>query len=167
MHSDTHPTPSIRSAPPLQMSGRPVTESVGDLLQHARRERGMSLDGVARSTRISMAQLESIERGHYDELPGETYVRGFVRSYAKSVGLDADQALVTYASECRSAETTLHAVQKSTPKKSRSVGLLVVGSIFLLLLVVATLAVGRSRSTPGPTGISRALDESSGQTVGV
>ena len=48
----------------------------------------MSLDDVARQTRIPIRHLEHIERGEWDALPALTYSVGFARSYANSVGLD-------------------------------------------------------------------------------
>lgn len=122
-------------------------DSVGSWLRQARQQQGLTLDNVARSTRISHHQLESLEQGRYEELPGEVYARGFVRSYARAVGLDDNAALVQFSSERRSRTTTLHPAKNSVTKKSRPVGLLVACSVFLLLLAVATLAITRPRTS--------------------
>lgn len=135
---------------------RPVMDSVGLRLRKARREQGLSLDGVARTTRISLHQLESLEQGRYDALPGEVYTRGFVRSYARAVGIDADEALVQFASERRAGTTTLRPARPAKTKKARPVGLLVACSVFLLLLVVATLAISRPRPKAAPRVLSSA-----------
>lgn len=61
---------------------------VGERLRVAREEKGLSLDDVARQTRIPIRHLEHIERGEWDALPAITYSVGFARSYANAVGLD-------------------------------------------------------------------------------
>lgn len=62
--------------------------SVGERLRAAREEKGLTLDDVARQTRIPIRHLEHIERGEWDALPAVTYSVGFARSYANAVGLD-------------------------------------------------------------------------------
>jgi hypothetical protein len=58
----------------------------------------MSLDDVARVTKIQPRILERLEAGKLDGLPAEVFVRGFVRSFARCVGLDEDEALRRHAS---------------------------------------------------------------------
>lgn len=67
-----------------QLFGTPV----GERLRVAREEKGLSLDDIARQTRIPIRHLEHIERGEWDALPALTYSVGFARSYANCVGLD-------------------------------------------------------------------------------
>jgi cytoskeletal protein RodZ len=62
--------------------------TVGERLRDARDKRGMTLDEVARQTRIPVRHLEHIERGEWDAMPAPTYSVGFARSYANAVGLD-------------------------------------------------------------------------------
>src|SRR5438445_9298107 len=61
---------------------------IGERLRLAREAKGLSLDDVARQTRIPIRHLEHIEREEWDALPAITYSVGFVRSYAGAVGLD-------------------------------------------------------------------------------
>jgi cytoskeletal protein RodZ len=61
---------------------------VGERLRVAREEKGLSLDDVAKQTRIPIRHLEHIERGEWDAMPAITYSVGFARSYANVVGLD-------------------------------------------------------------------------------
>jgi cytoskeleton protein RodZ len=63
-------------------------QSVGERLRVAREAKGLSLDDVARQTRIPVRHLEHIERGEWDALPAITYSVGFARSYANTVDLD-------------------------------------------------------------------------------
>ncbi|HEX9965828.1 MAG TPA: helix-turn-helix domain-containing protein [Allosphingosinicella sp.] len=62
--------------------------SVGERLRVAREAKGLSLDDVARRTRIPVRHLEHIEREEWEALPAITYSVGFARSYANTVDLD-------------------------------------------------------------------------------
>jgi transcriptional regulator with XRE-family HTH domain len=66
-------------------------QSVGQRLRAAREAKGLSLDDVARQTRIPVRHLEHIEREEWDALPAITYSVGFARSYANTVDLDGGQ----------------------------------------------------------------------------
>src|SRR3954469_756837 len=66
-------------------------------LRAGRAHRGMSLDDVAKVTKIQPRILERLEAGKLDGLPAEVFVRGFVRSFARCVGLDEREALQRYA----------------------------------------------------------------------
>ncbi|MEH6663154.1 MAG: RodZ domain-containing protein [Parasphingorhabdus sp.] len=61
--------------------------STGELLRRAREQKNLSLEEIAKKTRIPQRHLESIESGDFDALPGRTYAIGFAKSYARSVGL--------------------------------------------------------------------------------
>lgn len=64
----------------------------GDYLRRAREATGMELDEVAQRTRIRRYWLELIEVCRIEELPAEVFLRGFVRSYARTVGADETRA---------------------------------------------------------------------------
>lgn len=74
-----------------------MSMTLGEKLRQAREERGISLSEVAEQTRISPLYLESIDKDDYRNLPGGIFNRGFVKSYAKYVGLDEQEALLDYA----------------------------------------------------------------------
>jgi transcriptional regulator with XRE-family HTH domain len=65
--------------------------TIGERLRTAREAKGLSLEDVARQTRIPIRHLEHIERSEWDALPAATYSVGFARSYAITVGLDGAQ----------------------------------------------------------------------------
>ena len=65
-----------------------LTENVGAFLREAREITGRSVADVAGSLRIRAKFLQSIEDGRYEDLPGQVYARGFVRSYADYLGLE-------------------------------------------------------------------------------
>ena len=66
--------------------------SLGSLLRAARLHKGLSLEAVEAETRIRQRFLEAMEEDRFDRLPGLVYARGFVKLYARAVGLDPAQA---------------------------------------------------------------------------
>ncbi len=73
-----------------------MAESLGEKLKLAREERGITISEVAEQTRISRLYLESIEKDDYRTLPGGIFNKGFVKSFAKYVGVDEHEALQDY-----------------------------------------------------------------------
>lgn len=74
----------------------------GTALAAAREKQGISVADVARSLRLSVRQVEAIEADDYDRLPGKTFLRGFVRNYAKLLQIDPEPLL--QASQLRVSE---------------------------------------------------------------
>lgn len=72
---------------------------LGQVLQRAREEKGISLDDIQRITKIQRRYLEAIERGHFHVLPGHFYARAFIKSYAEAVGLDANHLMNHFQSD--------------------------------------------------------------------
>jgi cytoskeleton protein RodZ len=67
--------------------------SAGAVLAAAREELNLSVAEVARHLKLSPAQVEALEEGAYDRLPGRVFVRGFLRNYAKLLGVDPQPLL--------------------------------------------------------------------------
>ena len=65
-----------------------TTESPGHILKNAREAKGMSIADVAEQTRVSIRQLEAVERDDFASLPGTPYAVGFSRAFARAVGAD-------------------------------------------------------------------------------
>ncbi len=70
--------------------------SFGHYLQAFRIERGISLEELSRETKIGIDYLSLIENEQIDKLPPEVFVKGFLRSYAKAVNADGDEAVRRY-----------------------------------------------------------------------
>ncbi len=68
-------------------------EGLGSWMRERREERGYDLDRVERDTRIGLGYIDAIEREQFDVLPAPVYTRGFVRSYARYLGLDEEEAM--------------------------------------------------------------------------
>jgi cytoskeletal protein RodZ len=67
-------------------------ERIGDRLRTARLKAGLDLSDIAARTRVPLRHLTAIEAGDYGALPSITYSVGFVKSYARSIGLDEAEA---------------------------------------------------------------------------
>lgn len=65
-----------------------TADTVGGELRAARMAQGLGLPDVAARTRVPARHLAAIEEGHYTSLPAATYSTGFVRTYARLLGLD-------------------------------------------------------------------------------
>lgn len=74
-----------------------MSQTLGEKLRQAREDRGISISEVAEQTRISPHYLECIENDDYGPLPGGIFNKGFVKSYAKFVGINEQEALSDYA----------------------------------------------------------------------
>src|SRR5690348_626074 len=74
-----------------------MSETLGEKLRQAREARGFTLGEVSEQTRISSLYLESIENDDYRTLPGGIFNKGFVKSYAKFVGVNEQEALADYS----------------------------------------------------------------------
>src|SRR5436305_4633659 len=69
----------------------------GDRLRREREMRGITLEEITESTKISRRHLEALEGEHFDQLPGGVFNKGFVRAYARFLGIDGDQAVADYS----------------------------------------------------------------------
>jgi cytoskeleton protein RodZ len=122
-----------------------VVQGVGHMLRHAREARNMSIEEVSRQLRISVHQVEAIEKEDFDTLPGRTFVRGFVRNYANLMHLDANAAVrmlpgllttATHASHASHAEQTPFKIQEmATSSRERQ------GSGYFLRIIVLLIAL--------------------------
>jgi cytoskeletal protein RodZ len=117
-------------------------ESVGNTLRQQREKKRMSLAEVSRVTRIPLATLESIELDHFDDLPGEVFVKGFLKSYAQTLGLSSDDIVARYSASRQIAAVTplpvASPVQAARTGQGRRFG---VALALVLLLILFTLAL--------------------------
>lgn len=68
-------------------------ETLGGFFRQARERQGLSLDQIASQTRIPPQHLQALEEEDFASLPAKVFTKGFVRSYARALGLDEDEAL--------------------------------------------------------------------------
>lgn len=95
---------------------------LGQLLRKARIQRGISLDDLQESTKIRKRYLEAIEEGNFKVLPGNFYVRAFIKSYAEAVDLDPVEVLKLYRADVPepAVETVAEPVRRRRKRKSNT-----------------------------------------------
>ncbi|MDX8362179.1 helix-turn-helix domain-containing protein [Cytobacillus sp. IB215316] len=79
---------------------------LGKRLKEAREEKNISIDDLQKLTKIQKRYLIGIEDGNYDRMPGQFYVRAFIKSYCEAVELDADLIFEQYENEIPSSSNS-------------------------------------------------------------
>jgi cytoskeletal protein RodZ len=82
----------------------------GDKFRKAREKKGISLEDVSNVTKISARMLQAIEEEKFDQLPGGVFNKGFIRAYARHVGLNDEEAVNEYLACLRQAQIDAQAV---------------------------------------------------------
>jgi cytoskeleton protein RodZ len=70
--------------------------SFGAQLKQEREKQKVTLDDISLTTKISTRMLRALEEEHFDQLPGGIFNKGFIRAYARCLGMDEDQAVADY-----------------------------------------------------------------------
>jgi cytoskeleton protein RodZ len=89
--------------------------SFGERIKREREMRGVSLEEIAESTKIGKRNLEALETEDFDKLPGGIFNKGFVRAYAKYLGLDEDQAVTDFLAAENAASTGIRLAVDPVP----------------------------------------------------
>jgi cytoskeletal protein RodZ len=136
-----------------------MNTTLGSFLKHQREQQGVSAAELSRVTRIPVASLEAIESDRFDELPGEVFVRGFLKAYAQAVDLLPADVLARYTSSRRIAYVTPLPVQ--TPLQAaregqgRRFGVAIAFVLLLILLSLALSIVLKPRGHDMPSELSQ------------
>jgi cytoskeletal protein RodZ len=138
---------------------------IGSELRQAREQRGLSLRELSQRTKIRLSALRAIESNDFAQLPGEVFVRGFLKLYAREVGLDPTEVVDRYTAQKESGEpggpaereaavehagTRLAAIRVAMTRLPRPVmvGIVVVS---LALLAIGYFALRPSGGRAAPT----------------
>lgn len=82
----------------------------GDKLRKQRELRGLALESISNTTKISTRMLRALEDEHFDQLPGGVFNKGFVRAYARQVGLNEEEAVTDYLAALRESQIQQQAI---------------------------------------------------------
>ena len=116
--------------------------SLGELLRRARERRGLTIQQIAKETRLPQRHLEALERDNFALMPAGFYQRAEIRAYARAVGLDEHLALSQLDRSLKNPEgRATPAETPGTPALARSRAYLLIA---LGLMVVAGAVFGRS-----------------------
>jgi cytoskeleton protein RodZ len=141
--------------------------SVGAYLRELRTRRGVSLEEIARTTRVPQRYLESLEADAYEQLPAPVFIRGFIRAYCQALSESPQEALASYDS--REGRLPPPLPRPTPPPRAsegerRSRGTIVVSLVLLVVLGMALFTValviqprdratnGEARPAPAPAG---------------
>ncbi|MFQ5450413.1 MAG: RodZ domain-containing protein [Nitrospinaceae bacterium] len=140
-----------------------MVENFGLYLRHERELRGVPLEEIAGATKIHIRFLQALENNHFDELPGEVFIKGYIRSYAKAIGSSAEDMINTYddtVGKNRRAdiEKTRASKNNSAMKKGRLLGYGMAAAALAGLIVAGNIMVdliaGNEKEKPAPAGES-------------
>jgi cytoskeleton protein RodZ len=138
-------------------------QSVGERLRVAREAKGLSLEDVARQTRIPIRHLEHIEREEWDALPAITYSVGFARSYANTIGLDGAEIGAEVRQQLGGTRTsgiaTAAYYEPADPARVPPRSMAIAAAVIAILLVIGYL-VWRSSAVGDDSPADVAITES-------
>ncbi|WP_028539126.1 MULTISPECIES: helix-turn-helix domain-containing protein [Paenibacillus] len=154
---------------------------LGQQLREARLARGLSLDDVQEMTKIRKRYLEAIEMGDYKVLPGSFYVRAFIKTYAETVGLDADELLAEHRQNVPSTapEPTMEPViqkrrsRQHNERNSKWLSTTLMWSFTVLILIVIYLYFtvwgnnndqADNNKEPDPTPVTQGTNQNGNKT---
>lgn len=111
---------------------------LGDILRHARQKRNISLLAASNETHIKQEFLEALENGDYAALPGPVYITGFLRNYARCLGLHPEDVVQEYYAARPAPQPTVKAATRvlasGYERQNRTRLLWVLAAIVLLLV---------------------------------
>ncbi len=131
-----------------------MVENFGSYLKHERELRGVPLEEISGATKIHIRYLKALEENSFDQLPGEVFVKGYIRSYANTIGSDVEEMLNIYK------ESVEFKNQESIPQKTSALttqtktffvyglAILVVAIIMFGVGVLLKNGIGDSSSKP-------------------
>lgn len=140
----------------------------GDELRKEREMRGISLKEIADATKISKRFLEAIERNDLKTLPAPVFTRGFVREYARYLGLNADDMVTRYGDFISTLEEPIGMHEPPPPVRpvpapaahSSARGIVLVAVVLTVVAAAALIAFrigrgsGKGPKNPAPPSVS-------------
>jgi hypothetical protein len=161
------------------------TANFGTFLREEREKRQVSLAELSRSTKLSVSSLKMMEAGDLDDLPPDVFVRGYIRSYAKTIGISSDEPLSlldqVLAERRRAAAAPLGMVMRGERRPlgepalpvdvsaddeaqapRRGIGLAV---FVIIVLLIATITLSLFLRQQPPSGEGLSLDDGAGAVL--
>ena len=130
--------------------------SLGQELRRERELRGISLKEISHQTKIGLSLLNALEEDRLELLPGKFFIKGIIRAYAKSIGLDEDYAVNKYLEMQLHQETSVsqEGQKGELPSPSSKIAktLFISGGVVVVLavIVIGAWLITSSSSKPAP-----------------
>src|SRR5689334_18588010 len=114
----------------------------GERLRRQREMRGVSLEEIAQSTKIGTRSLKAIEEEDFEKLPGGIFNKGFVRAYARFLGLDEEQIVGDFDEACNAYEAARTPPVLAVPEEAERFSGSRSAWLTLVLLIAITATAG-------------------------
>ena len=162
--SDTQSQENIIDSPNTTDSASP-----GELLARQREQLGIPLTDAARALNLRPAVVEGLEQDDYQEIPVAAYRRGYLRSYAKYLGMDDRLVLEAYQARSGVTDTEHKVTPVSTARPPSRIGAWLFKLVTLLViagLIAVTVMWWQSRGGNEPPGFgSTSTEETANATA--
>ena len=130
--------------------------TLGQDLRRERELRGVSLEEISNSTKISLKLLEALEQDRLDALPGEFFIKAILRSYAKFLGMEENTVLNKYymdsllKKESQDEDAQRKKIKQPIPRKlEKKIGFSILATVTLIILIFLYLiSWGKKASLP-------------------
>lgn len=117
-----------------------MNKNIGEILKKAREEKGLTIEDIARETKIQIKYLKALEDGEFHIVPGKTYLKGFLKNYALVVGIKQNEIISKYEEflkddkveeEIEEVEKDLKKINKNDMKKSIIIAIIVLFGFYV------------------------------------
>ncbi|MGB9698157.1 MAG: helix-turn-helix domain-containing protein [Thermodesulfobacteriota bacterium] len=122
--------------------------TLGTYLRTERERKNISLEAIARATKITLKNLEALERDEWHLLPPPVFVRGFLRAYAHHVGLDAQKILEMYARQIKGEDSSLPIKRAVEEKKIPRVAKILLPILLIFLGIIFFYSLSNTPPSP-------------------
>jgi len=154
------------TAAPEPLSRSELIRQISNALRERRTARSLSLEKVTQAIKIRLPYLDALEKGEWDQLPGEVFVRGFIRRYAQYLGLDGDKLIAPYVSISESPVEKKTAPSSSAERPSEFGRTQLVWGFLGIVFIIGFLKVIKQDRT-SPVKPAAALVSSKAEAVNV
>ena len=137
--------------PFIGQTSSPRMGELGNTLSRARRARAITLEDVERDTHVSRRYLQALENEDFSIFPAPVYARGFLRTYARYLGLNPDELLRVFPSADLTVDITPLPSVSRPPEQLINVNWLVAGLVAIFLLGAGLLLL---RTDSGEAGLT-------------
>ncbi len=127
-----------------------MVENFGSYLKHERELRGVPLEEISGATKIHIRFLQALEDNRFDELPGEVFIKGYIRSYANTIGSDVEEMLNIYEESVgnKSVENNSDTASQSNTSAKIFLGFALIGFIILALIFGIRFLISSKNNSP-------------------
>lgn len=131
-------------------------QTIGSLLRNKRTEKGLTIEHISEITKIRSEYLSALENSLYSTFPSEVYLKGFLKNYAKFLGISPDHALALYRREniIKVTKKKYHLVEKIKEKTAKititpnKVIAVITGILLIALLIYLSTYFGAVLKKP-------------------